>query len=147
VSQDVSLKISVLDGSMTGATVYSEVQNVTTSEFVLFALAIGTGTVESGEFAAISWGGGSKFLKVEMDVAGGTDFVEMGTSQLLSTPYALYAETSGDGGSSVWSKTDNLAHYTEGQVVVGSETAHDHYQSSVYSKMILCYQQVVQFLI
>jgi len=95
-SQALSLRISLLDGSITGTVVYQEVQNVTTNTLGLFTLSIGLGTVTSGSFAAINWGSGSKYIKVEMDPAGGNSFTVMGTSQLLSVPYAIYANKSGD---------------------------------------------------
>ncbi|MBK8683880.1 MAG: hypothetical protein IPN26_02230 [Bacteroidetes bacterium] len=53
---------------------------------------IGQGAVQSGVFNTINWGSGFKYLQVEMDINGGNNFIIMGTSQLLSVPYALYAE-------------------------------------------------------
>jgi len=59
----------------------------------LVVLVIGNGTVQQGVFSTIQWGSAPHFLKVELDVTGGTNFVDMGTTQLLSVPYALYAQT------------------------------------------------------
>jgi hypothetical protein len=72
--------------------VYTEVHDTTTDAFGAVALVIGGGTVESGVFASIPWGSGKFFLKVELDNTGGTSYIEMSTSQLLSVPYALYAK-------------------------------------------------------
>src|SRR5207253_1927558 len=67
-----------------------------TNNFGLFTLAIGRGNVVSGNFGSINWGAVSKFLRVEIAVGGGS-FQVQGTTQLLSVPYALYAEKSGNG--------------------------------------------------
>ncbi len=91
VSSNVSVKLSILDVSATGAVLYSETHLKTTNPQGLFNLVIGQGTVVLGTFATINWGLNSKFLKVEMDAAGGTAYVLVGTSQLLSVPYAMYA--------------------------------------------------------
>jgi hypothetical protein len=62
----------------------------------LVSLEIGTGTVISGSFTAIDWSVDTYFIKTETDPIGGTNYTITGTSQLLSVPYALYAETSND---------------------------------------------------
>jgi uncharacterized protein (TIGR02145 family) len=46
---------------------------------------VGNGVVSQGNFSSINWGGGAKFLHV---MIGSTD---LGTQQMLSVPYALYA--------------------------------------------------------
>ncbi|WP_284653648.1 hypothetical protein [Flavobacterium terrisoli] len=91
VSSNVRVRLSVLDVSATGTVLYSETQLKTTNPQGLFNLVIGQGTVVSGVFASINWATNSKFLKVEMDVTGGTTYVLVGTTQLLSVPYALMA--------------------------------------------------------
>lgn len=90
-SSNVRLRLSVLDASATGTGLYSETHLKTTNTQGLFNLVIGQGTVVSGTFDAINWGTNSKFLKVEMDATGGTTYVAVGTTQLLSVPYAMYA--------------------------------------------------------
>lgn len=88
----VGLRFSILDGSSTGTTVYAETHLAVTNSLGLFNVSIGTGTVQSGSFGAINWGNGSKFIKVEVDPAGGSNYTLSGTQQLLSVPYALYAQ-------------------------------------------------------
>lgn len=101
VNGSIGVKLSVLDGSATGAVEYSETQTATTNNMGLFNLAIGQGTALVGTFANINWGSSAKYLKVEMDPTGGTNYTLTGTSPLLSVPYALYAEktliTAGNG--------------------------------------------------
>ena len=98
-NQAVSVRFTIRDGSINGAVVYQETQNPTTNQFGIFAVIIGSGNVAQGSFQSISWGSGAKFLQVEFDEAGGTNYIIMGTTQLMSVPYALYAETAGNGGS------------------------------------------------
>lgn len=90
-NQGISLRISILDSSATGSILYQEAHNVVTNDFGLFTINLGSGSVLFGSFSAINWGVLSKFLKVEMDINGGSNFSSLGTSQLLSVPYALYA--------------------------------------------------------
>lgn len=90
-NQAVGLRISVLDGSATGTVVYSETQMATTNAFGLYTLAIGGGTVGTGTLAGVNWNSGSKYIHVEIDPTGGTSYADLGTTQLLSVPYALSA--------------------------------------------------------
>ena len=95
-SQAVSFRISILQGSATGSSVYSEIHAVTTNQSGLVNFAIGGGTLVSGNFATINWSQGPYFVKVELDATGGSTYVTMSTTQLLSVPYAQYAERSGN---------------------------------------------------
>lgn len=94
-NQPISIRLSILNESVSGTIVYSETHKITTNSLGLYAVQIGTGTVESGTMDAIIWANGEKYLKVEIDPEGGTSYVEMGTTQLISVPYALRAEDAG----------------------------------------------------
>ncbi len=98
-NQAVSFRFSIVQGNVTGTVVYSETHNTITDQFGQVSLIIGNGAILSGVFANINWGADAFFLKVELDNAGGSSYVEMGISQLLSVPYALYAKTAGGGGT------------------------------------------------
>ena len=93
----VSTRVSILQGSATGTAQYIETHNVTTNANGLATLAIGSGTVVSGTMAGITWASGPFFIKTETDPAGGTNYTIVGTSQILSSPYALYAANSAPG--------------------------------------------------
>jgi len=95
----IGIQISILKGSSSGSVEYVENHSVNTDAFGLFNLSIGSGTPQGGAMATINWGNDSYFLKVGMDAAGGTNFLVMGTTQLLSVPYALYAKNAGGIGS------------------------------------------------
>jgi hypothetical protein len=89
----IGIQITILKTSPTGASQYSENHFVNTDAFGLFNLVIGAGAVQSGSMATIDWSIDNYYLKVGMDAAGGTNFLIMGTTQLLSVPYALHAKT------------------------------------------------------
>ena len=91
-SEAIGLRISIHDLTETGVIVYRESHTATTNDFGLFTVSVGTGAVTIGNFSAIAWGIGAKFIEIEADFAGGASYTSMGTSQLLSVPYALYSE-------------------------------------------------------
>jgi len=91
----VSLRISILSGSITGNTVYSETHTKITDAAGLISLQIGNGTVFSGVFSSILWENTPHFIKLEADFNGGSNYVLLGTQELMSVPYAyLLTETS-----------------------------------------------------
>ena len=98
-NQNIGLRLSIRQGTPTGTIVYRETHSASTYQFGLFDIEAGGGTVVSGVFSSINWSSGPYFFQTEMDASGGTNYLNLGTSQLLSVPYALYAETSGSGGS------------------------------------------------
>ena len=87
----VSLRISILPGTINDNSVYSETHAKTTDASGLMSLQIGNGTLISGIFANIDWGGASHFIKLEADFSGGSNYVVLGTQELMSVPYAFYA--------------------------------------------------------
>ncbi|MBK7128897.1 MAG: hypothetical protein IPM74_02805 [Crocinitomicaceae bacterium] len=90
--QTVSFEISILQNSSGGTPVYKETHVATTNQHGLASLNIGGGAVTLGDFSTIDWGAALYFIQVKMDPAGGSAYVMMGTSQLLSVPYALDAQ-------------------------------------------------------
>ena len=80
-NQNVSLRFSIINTSVSGQLVFQEIHNTTTNEFGLVTLEIGTGNSTVGTFESIDWSIGSKFLKVEFDIAGGVDYMHLGTTQ------------------------------------------------------------------
>jgi hypothetical protein len=94
-NQNVRVKISILQGTITGSSVYSEEHITSTNSNGLVSLSIGGGTLIGGSFSGINWANGPYFVKMEADPTGGTNYTISGTTQLMSVPYALYAKTSG----------------------------------------------------
>ena len=97
-NQSIGLRLSILSGSSSGTLVYQETRTVLTNAFGLFNVQVGgpgaTSTV--GTIAGVNWtafgaGSGTKFLQVELDPNGGSSYVNVGSTQMLSVPYSLYA--------------------------------------------------------
>jgi len=99
-NQTMQVRLSILNGSSTGSVVYSETRSVVTNAVGLFVIQIGSSGAAStsGNLSTLNWANGSKFLKVEIDPLGGSSFIELGTNQLVSVPYALSASPSGTAG-------------------------------------------------
>ena len=98
-NQAIGLQTDLRQSTPTGLIIYSETYSTTTSALGLFKLEIGNGSVQLGTFSSIDWSNGPYYLEVSLDATGGTSYQSMGVTQLLSVPYALYAETSGSGGA------------------------------------------------
>lgn len=89
----VVLRFSILKGSISGQSVYTEAHQTMSNEFGLVNLIIGKGVPESGDISLIDWNSGVYFLQVEIDVNGGTDFVMVSISRFLTVPFAFHART------------------------------------------------------
>jgi hypothetical protein len=94
-SQPISLRLSILQGSATGIAEYVETRRVTTNAQGLFTAVIGdTGAISTlGNFTTINWRNTPKFLKIEMDVAAGNNFISIGTTQFQYVAYAQFANS------------------------------------------------------
>lgn len=90
-NHNVGIRLSILQSSTNGSIIYSESHFVSTNQHGLVNISVGSGSVISGNFTNIDWGSNSHFLKTDIDIAGGSSFQFMGTTQLKSVPYALYA--------------------------------------------------------
>ena len=89
ITTQVGVKISILQSTTNGTVVYTETQSPTTNENGLLSIEIGGGV----GFDLIDWSNDLYFIKTETDPLGGTSYTIIGTSQLLSVPYALHAKT------------------------------------------------------
>lgn len=87
----VNIRISILSGSSSGTNVFSETHIKTTDALGLISLQIGTGSPVAGIFSNINWGIQAYFIKLEADFNGGTTYEFLGTQELMSVPFALYA--------------------------------------------------------
>ncbi len=103
-NQAITVRMSIISGSSGGDVQWIENHsNITTNRFGLFTLTIGQGTREGGlqdEFSDIQWGDGVHYLKVEIKFRDEGEYLNMGITQFMSVPYALFAEyaASGEGG-------------------------------------------------
>lgn len=92
-NQTIGMKISVLQGLVSGTAVYEETQTPDSNMNGLISIEIGSGNVNSGDFSSINWENGPYFIKTEIDLDGGVNYTIVGTSQLLSVPYAFHTKT------------------------------------------------------
>jgi len=103
LNQNVNFKFNIMLNSATSLPVFSETHLAPTDDLGQVNLVIGQGTATTGTFSTINWGTGNYYLGIELNTGSG--YVAMGTTQLLSVPYALYANSSGNAQAT----TPNLA--------------------------------------
>ena len=96
VNTNVYFKFNVIQGSQTAVPIFTETHYVPTDDLGQVNLVIGQGTANTGIFSELDWSLGSYYLGIELSINGANNYVAMGTTQLLSVPYALYAENSGN---------------------------------------------------
>jgi hypothetical protein len=126
ISKTVGMRISILKGSSSGTAVYVETQSPTTNINGLASLEIGAGTVVSGNFSTIDWAAGPYFVKTETDPAGGKNYTIVGTSELLSVPYALFSGNGSAGASNSWTAIgSDLYNANTGKVGIGTSAPDD----------------------
>jgi len=92
--QMIGVQIQILDGAVSGSVLYSENHRPTTNNNGLYSIEIGRGENVSGSFEGIDWLSGDKYVALSHDLTGGSDYQLVGSSQLLSVPYALASGTS-----------------------------------------------------
>jgi trimeric autotransporter adhesin len=95
INQSVSFRLSIISGNLPGTIEYLETHSSLTNNFGVVTLPVGSGTPVLNLFSDINWSITPHFIKVEAD-PDGNGFIDMGTTQLLSVPYALYSENSGN---------------------------------------------------
>lgn len=91
-NQPVGVQLRIIQGSIGGTAVYTETFTPTTNTYGLVNLEIGSGA-STDDFTLVDWVNGPYFIETAIDISGGTAYIIMGTSQLLSVPYALHART------------------------------------------------------
>ena len=119
-NQSVTVNISILEGNSTGTTVFEEEHSITTNDNGLATLVIGNGLNTFGDISSVSWGDNAYYLKIETDPEGGSNFSITATTQLLSVPYALYANEAGSGSGALEEITEGS---NTGYRIVGRDTA------------------------
>lgn len=118
----IGVRLSIRNNSASGIVEYQEEHSLITNQFGLFSLAVGQGTPNLIDFDQIDWSIGQKWLQVELDTSGGTNYQDMGASQLLSTPYALYAGNAGVT-ATIWAEgVGDAISYMNGSVGIGTDS-------------------------
>ncbi len=93
-NQSITLAFGIITSSENNSPIYTEQHQVTTDQVGQVSLVIGNGENQTGNFTLIDWSQSPFFLSISVDVGSG--FVNMGTLQLLSVPFAMYAQSSGN---------------------------------------------------
>lgn len=92
-NQDIGVQIAILQGNANGNSVYTETFSETTNDYGLINLQLGSG-ISSDDFNTISWENGPFFIETSIDVNGGSNYLLMGATQIMSVPYAIHSSTS-----------------------------------------------------
>ncbi len=98
VNKRIGLRLTIRDGGALGIPVYTETRQVTTNNFGLFNVQVGGAgaTNVAGSISGAIWNVGTKWMQVEIDPEGGNTFKDVGNTQLISVPYSLYSNLTGD---------------------------------------------------
>lgn len=104
----ISAKISILANNINGNIIFTETHSINTDNAGLINLNIGMGNISLGSIANINWSNNLYFIKIEIDPDGGNNYQLSGVSQLLSVPYALFAQKAGNINNSDTSTTNEL---------------------------------------
>jgi hypothetical protein len=92
-ASNISLRLSIIAKSVDATPEYVETKTVVTNTQGIFSIVVGdaSNNTITGNFKNINWADAPKFLKVEMDPAGVTNFISMGATQLQYVPYSFYS--------------------------------------------------------
>lgn len=123
-NQNVKMIINIISESENGDIVYREEHTVQSNQFGMINLQVGTGDVLYGNWQDILWGSSNQFLMIELDTSGtGNNYLDMGIAQMLSVPYALFANETET--SSIWQENESGIHYLIGNVAIGQNLPSD----------------------
>lgn len=93
-NQSIGIQVSIIQVETNLPPIYEEVHNVISNDYGVINMNVGDGVPLLGDFSEIDWSQES-FIKIEMDVTGGTNYDVSSLSEILSVPRALYAERAG----------------------------------------------------
>ncbi|MBN1340490.1 MAG: hypothetical protein JXA03_14265 [Bacteroidales bacterium] len=126
-NQNVGLRIALHETTAQGPVVYQETHQATTNAFGLINLSIGSGAVVSGSFDALKWHASSFFLEIFLDPNGGSNYVPMGTSLILSAPYSLLSKKSSGPVSMTSQERDAITTPWPGMMIMNRDTRKMNY--------------------
>ena len=84
----IAIRIQIKQTSASGTIVFQERHSVTTSPLGVVNLVIGQGTLLGGNFSTINWATGPYFVSLGVSFTNGSTYLDYGSQQLLSVPYA-----------------------------------------------------------
>ena len=130
VNQNVNFKFNIMLNSQTSVPIFSETHFAPTDDLGQVNLVIGTGTATTGTFSTINWGTGNYYLGIELNTGSG--YVAMGTTQLLSVPYALYANSAGNAQSQGKTSIYLTGNITDAQAATKIAAEFGPYTENIY---------------
>jgi hypothetical protein len=92
MSTTIGVQVQLRETSIAGSVIYTETHSPTTNANGVFNLIVGQGT-STDTFNTIDWANDLHFLEISMDITNGSAYVSVGTTQLMSVPYAVQAAT------------------------------------------------------
>jgi len=117
-NKQIGAEISLLQDSLTAVPFFTEIHNTTTNQFGQMDLQIGS--VETAVFDSIDWSVGKMFIRLEVDITGGTDYKEIATLPLLAVPFAKYAENAKyTEDAAGWKMNETGISFMDGNVGIG----------------------------
>ena len=129
----ISVQVEILQGSNQGTSVYTETHELTTTKTGTINLLIGRGNAQAGTFAGIDWSKAPYFLRLSMKQKKEAEYTEVSNTQMVSVPYALYAEKAGS-----VTNTDSEDKPSDGAIKYGRDfilvpTDYDLFPSELYA--------------
>lgn len=131
-NQDIRVLVQLIQLNLSPETRYSETHLVSTNNTGFFVLEIGNGSVQSGAFENVEWEHRNVKLTLKVDESGGTNFVTLGTTQLLTVPYSYFSDAAKalkSDESIVIQSEENLQLVYGGELIIGDNTEPDFYSN------------------
>lgn len=95
-NENLSVRLSIRESTPTGSITYQETRSIKTDKFGMFVIAIGSSGASNvvSSLGGVGWAAAtSKYLQVEIAPKNSNNYLDMGTAQLLSVPFAIAAES------------------------------------------------------
>ena len=94
-NQLIGVQVSIILDDESNPAIYEEIHQLESNDYGVINLSIGDGIPMAGDFSTINWAQ-KAFIKIKMDLAGGTNYTISSVAEILSVPRALYAENAGN---------------------------------------------------
>jgi len=122
-NENIGLEFALIQQNPTGKVVYIETHQTKTNANGLYSIEIGRGRAQLGKMTQLDWANGPYFIRIALDETGGQNYRIVGTSELISVPYALYAENVriGDG---KW-RDNQLGIDNQNNIGIGTNNSYD----------------------
>lgn len=111
---EVNMNIQIVQGSLTGSTIFEETFTTSTSNTGIASFIIGQ--TNQTQFANINWANGPYFIITSYNIVGSSNFIELGSGQLVSVPYAMYADKAANVPTKISQLTNDASFATTSQL-------------------------------